>query len=470
MAGDLNRTPGWAATFTASGAARAMKRGDFLAAGYVEDIIGAIVEAEPMSGAFVETYPDEAMEYARTSDGRRGRQPAGPLEGVVFAVKDSVDVNGHPSAAGSRSTDADPMPTADAEVVSRLRDAGAILIGKLVLEELGIGPTVEDSTVPAPRNPWNPERSTGGSSSGCGVAVAAGLVPIAIGSDTAGSIRLPAAHCGVVGFKPSHDLIDRRGVLPLAPSLDDVGLVTGDVEDARLVLRSILDISPTGHARPLIGMRLGVVDLGPAVSRQVDAEVSAALIRAVAGMRARGAITERVDLPPLEVYQQCGATILHAEAYREFRRRLESHGAVMHASTYRRLTSGAYISVADLVDARRVQADLTRMFDRTMAHFDALVTVTTLAPPGPAMDPDLSDDGSRNLSPRMPFNVVGAPALAVPVGLTSDGMPLSIQLVGARGNDWHLLHVADAWQRELGMAGVPPWPTRTRRGGKGRVQ
>ncbi|UYM06357.1 amidase [Solicola gregarius] len=463
-----SRSPGRAAACTASEAARAMERGEFMAVRYVEDVIAAIVEAE--NGSFVETYPDEAMESARRSDERRGCRPAGPLEGVVFAVKDSVDVRGHASAAGSRSTDGDLLPTADAKVVSRLTDAGAILIGKLVLEELGIGLTAEDSAVPAPRNPWNHERSTGGSSSGCGVAVAAGLVPIAIGSDTAGSIRLPAAHCGVVGLKPSHDLIDRRGVLPLAPSLDDVGVVTRDVEDAALVLRSLLDLSPTGPAPRLEGMRLGVVDLGSAASRRVDAEVSAALARAVAGMRTQGAIIERVDPAPLEVYQRCGATILHAEAYREFRHRLETRGADMHRSTYRRLTSGAHISAAELADARRLRADLTRMFDRTMAHVDALVTITTLSPPGPAIGPDLRDDGSRALSPRMPFNVVGAPAIAVPVGLTSDGMPLSVQLVGARGKDWHLLRIAEAWQREFPTAGGPPRSTRTRRRGKGRVQ
>lgn len=470
MNGIQGRSGGWASTLTVTAAVQGMARGEFSATEYVREIIETIDRDQVRYGAFVETYPSAALQSAWARDQQRGPRPGGPLDGAVFAVKDSVAVAGTPMAAGSRSTRADDIPDADADVVAKLRAAGAILIGKVVLEELGIGPTTEDSPVPAPKNPWDQNRSTGGSSSGCAVATAAGLVPFAIGTDSAGSIRLPAAHCGIVGFKPTYGLIDARGVLPLAPSLDHVGVTARDVMDVDLVLQAVLGTRGTDGLAPgsLAGARIGILGADLDVVPGVDGELHCGFLRAVAAMKARGASCERVVLAPLATYQRCGATILHAEAYREHRQRLLDHGADMHAGTFRRLSSGAHVSDAELASALDRRRQLRAEFDATVAPFDALVSVTTFAPPGPANDVDLADDRSMSLSPRMPFNVVGAPAIAVPIGFTRDGMPISIQFVAGRHRDRQLLRVAAAFQREVGvgdpLAGPQALPPATKVG------
>jgi aspartyl-tRNA(Asn)/glutamyl-tRNA(Gln) amidotransferase subunit A len=442
---------GWASMLTATAAVRAMRRGEFSATEYVRAALETIDRTQARHGAFVETYPSAALQRALEIDQQRGSQPGGALEGVVFAVKDSIAVAGTAMGAGSRSTRTDDPPSTDADVVAKLRAAGAILVGKVVLEELGIGPTTQDTPTPAARNPWNPARSTGGSSSGCAVATACGLVPFAIGADSAGSIRLPAAHCGTVGFKPTYGLVHVGGVLPLAPSLDHVGITARDVVDVDLVLQSVVGARPLSELAPqaLRDAHIGIV--GTRATPGVDDEVRAAFARAIDAMEARGASCEPVALAPIATYQQCGATILHAEAYREHRERLRHHRSQMHPATYRRLSSGARISDAELAGARERQAHLGAEFDAIIAPFDALAIVTTLAPPGPANDVDLTDERSMTPSPRMPFNVVGAPAVAVPIGFTRDGMPLSMQLVGGRGRDRRLLGLAAAFQREVGV-------------------
>ena len=301
--------PGWSSALSATEAAKALRDGAYLPSEYVRDVLASAVSRNPEHRAFVEIYADQALRDAGVSDRRLARGAGRPLEGVAFAVKDVIDVKGHRTRGASQSTAADPVASADAEVVTQLRDNGAVLVGKLALEELGIGPTVEDSGAQRPVNPWNPDNSTGGSSSGCAVAVATGLVPIAIGT--------------------------------------------------------------------------------------VDAEVSDAVADVVSVLRAHAAHVDQATMASLDTYQECGSTILHVEA------------------------------------------------------FEQLVTVTTLRPPGPAFDADTSDDTSSTLSPRMPFNVVGAPAIAVPISLTANGLPLSMQLVGARGADYQLLALAHACEQAL---------------------
>jgi aspartyl-tRNA(Asn)/glutamyl-tRNA(Gln) amidotransferase subunit A len=282
------------------------------------------------------------------------------------------------------------------------------------------------------------------------VAVAAGLVPFAIGTDTAGSIRLPAAHCGVVGYKPSYGAIGHRGVLALSPTLDHIGIVTRNARDAELVLRAAAADPRIDEPGSLSAARIGVVDFASDCPGLVDAEIAVALEEAVAAMRACGAEVGQATMAPLQTYQSCGAAILHAEAFEQHKTRLRRSSHLMQPSTYRRLASGSAIRGRDYAAARAVRETLIRDFDRTMEDFDALVTITTLRPPGPAFDVDTSDDTSSTLSPRIPFNVVGAPVIAVPIGLTTDGMPLSMQLVGARGADHRLLPIAHAYEQVFG--------------------
>ena len=454
-------SPGWSISLSAAQAARAIGDRVVSAFEYVSDVLASVSTHDTDHRAFVETYAQRALHDAEVSDERLARGAGRPLEGVAFAVKDLIDVQGHRTRGGSASTSTDPVPCSDAEVVSRLRANGAILVGKLALEELGIGPTVEDACTPPPVNPWNPQRSTGGSSSGCAVAVAAGLVPFAIGTDTAGSIRLPAAHCGVVGYKPSCGAIGHRGVLALSPTLDHIGIAARNARDAELVLRAAAADPRIDEPGSLSAAHIGVVDFAGDCPGLVDAEVSGAFAEAVSTMRAFGAEVEQETIAPLQTYQNCGATILHAEAFVQHKMRLRRSGHLMQPGTYRRLASGCAIGGQDYIRARALRETLARDFDRVMDNFDALVTITTLRPPGPAFDVDTSDDTSSTLSPRMPFNVVGAPVIAVPIGLTTDGMPLSIQLVGARGADQRLLRIANAYEQAVGDGRVQ-WRTARR--------
>jgi aspartyl-tRNA(Asn)/glutamyl-tRNA(Gln) amidotransferase subunit A len=443
-------SPGWSLSLSAAQAARAIGDHVVSASEYVSDVLASVSTNDTDHRAFVETYAESALRDAEVSDERLARGAGRPLEGVVFAVKDLIDVQGRRTRGASDSTSSDPVPCSDAEVVSRLRANGAILVGKLALEELGIGPTVENAYTAPPVNPWNPQRSTGGSSSGCAVAVAAGLVPFAIGTDTAGSIRLPAAHCGVMGYKPSYGAIGHRGVLALSPTLDHIGIVTRNAGDAELVLRAAAADPRIDEPGSLSAARIGVVDFASDCPGLVDAEIAVAVEEAVAAMRACGAEVEQATMAPLQTYQSCGAAILHAEAFKQHKTRLRRSGHLMQPSTYRRLASGSAIRGRDYAVARALRETLIRDFDRTMEDFDALVTITTLRPPGPAFDVDTSDDTSSTLSPRIPFNVVGAPVIAVPIGLTTDGMPLSMQLVGARGADHRLLPIAHAYEQVFG--------------------
>jgi aspartyl-tRNA(Asn)/glutamyl-tRNA(Gln) amidotransferase subunit A len=445
--------PGWSSALSATEAAKALRDGAYLPSEYVRDVLATAVSRNPEHRGFVEIYADQALRDAGVSDRRLARGAGRLLEGVAFAVKDVIDVKGHRTRGASQSTADDPVASADAEVVTRLRDNGAVLVGKLALEELGIGPTVEDSGAQRPVNPWNPDSSTGGSSSGCAVAVATGLVPIAIGTDTAGSIRLPAAHCGIVGFKPSYDAVSRRGMVSLSPTLDHIGIATRNARDAELVLRSVCadarERDAIGSGTSLDAAHIGVVDFARRKSAIVDAEVSDAVADVVSVLRAHGAHVDQATLASLDTYQECGSTILHVEAFEQHQHRLRSSGHLLHPCTYRRLSSGSRMRTEDYTRARALQRALTEDFDRILNDFDALVAVTTLRPPGPAFDADTSDDTSSTLSPRMPFNVVGAPAIAMPISLSANGLPLSMQLVGARGADYQLLALAHACEQAL---------------------
>lgn len=308
--------PGWSSALSATEAAKALRDGAYLPSEYVRDVLASAVSRNPEHRAFVEIYADQALRDAGVSDRRLARGAGRPLEGVAFAVKDVIDVKGHRTQGASQSTAADGVASADAEVVTQLRDNGAVLVGKLALEELGIGPTVEDSGAQRPVNPWNPDNSTGGSSSGCAVAVATGLVPIAIGTDTAGSIRLPAAHCGIVGFKPSYDAVSRRGTVSLSPTLDHIGIATRNARDAELVLRSVCadarERDAIGSGTSLDAAHIGVVDFARSNPALVDAEVSDAVADVVSVLRAHAAHVDQATLASLHTYQECGSTILTA--------------------------------------------------------------------------------------------------------------------------------------------------------------
>jgi len=419
-----------------------------------------IAERDPELHAFITVSADAALAEARTAADElaRGRD-RGPLHGVPIALKDLIDTAGVRTTGGSAVFE-DRVPAADAEVVRRLREAGAVILGKLNLHELAYGSSGVVGHFPATRNPHDLARIAGGSSSGSGAAVAAGLCYAALGSDTSGSIRIPAAMCGVVGFMPSHGLVSLRGTLPLSWSYDRVGPLTRTVRDAALVLTAIAGHDPADFTSAILPVTdyAGAVDGGGPPPRigvarasfftALDPEVAAAVARALGALEELGAELREVE-PPVDDDR----TVFRAESWAFHRPWVERTPERYQAETLRRIRTGSTVSAADYIDRWQ---DLQRM-RRDPARFagiDLLVT-PTLTTPAPsfaelAAEPDALR--SRELvfmRNTRPFSIWGTPAISIPCGTTRAGLPIGVQLAGPIGADAEVLRVGAMLERRL---------------------
>lgn len=368
--------------------------------------------------------------------------PGGPLGGIPVAVKDIIATRDLPTANGS-PIDEGRVPAADAWVVSRLRDLGASVLGKTVTTEFAWrqpGPT---------HNPWARGHTPGGSSSGSAAAVAAGLAPLALGSQTYGSVIRPAAFCGVVGFKPSFGAIPRVGVHPLAPSLDHVGVFTRSVEDAAYALALLAGTSEADlHGQPLPPLsydpeagldagpapRLGLLRIGPWDAAEPAAH--ACLETAAARFRDAGGRVEPLDLPErFAGIAQAARTILACEAAAIFGPVIAAHPGQASAHLKDLVREGEGIPATAYIAARRLQGELRRDFAAALQGFDA---VLTLPAPGPAPE-GLDNTGDPSFC--VPFSFLGVPCLTLPAGEAA-GCPLGLQLVAPYRNDGRLLRIA----------------------------
>ena len=368
----------------------------------------------------------------------------GPLDGVPVGVKDVIDVAGLPTRCHSRLT-SDAPAMCDAAVVARLRAGGAVILGKLATHEFAIGGPAFDLPFPPARNPWNRGHHPGGSSSGAGAAVAAGLVPLAIGTDTAGSVRNPASACGVVGLKPGRGVLPLDGVVPLAWTLDHVGLLTGSVGDMALAAAALGIDAAAGE----IG-RVGYVRHFHARDMAASAEMSAALDRAAAAL---GAV--EVTLPPLGDFALVNRVILQSEGFAfhaaDLRRRPELYSAL----TRKALLAGAFTTAETLALAHRRRIALTAAVNTAFERVDILLTASGMEPACRIDDPP-EIARSYMLQARTPFNVTGHPALAMAAGLSAAGLPLSVQFAGRMGDEGRLITVAAAWEAAMGGPVFPP--------------
>ncbi|HEV2673109.1 MAG TPA: amidase [Aliidongia sp.] len=433
-----------------------MRRKQLSATEYLTELLDAIAAENATLHAFIDVYRADALGAARDADERVARGiPCGPLQGLPFAVKDLIDVQGQPTTAQSRLL-LDNIARRDATVVRRMRDAGAILVGKLALEEFGIGSPADLLPWPPALNPWDIGRTPGGSSSGCGVALAAGQIPLAIGTDTAGSVRNPAAMCGVIGLKPSYDLISRRGVFPLSPSLDHVGVMARSAEDCSLLLDAVRrrprrpDPISFGaeDSRPLHGLRLGMLTQFYERDLPADDATRAALATAADLLSGLGAHLEEVETTDLQSYRRCGAVILQWEAFQIHRRTLSRSPEHYGARCREELLKGATIQAADYREAQRHRRSLSLDIDRLLETSDLLMTGVS---PEPAFRMDDADGPTRSGNGmRIVFNVTGHPALSFCVGFSEQGLPIGGQLVGRRHQESTLLTVAAAYQRATG--------------------
>ncbi|OAF17012.1 hypothetical protein AYJ54_37295 [Bradyrhizobium centrolobii] len=430
----------------------------------VQSCLARIEKLDDTLHAFIRLTPARALAEAKAAEAQiMTSGPRGPLHGIPIAHKDIFCTKGIPTTAHSKIL-IDHVPAEDAIVVRRLVEAGTVMLGKLATHEFAtVGPSFDLPWPPA-RNPWNPAHFTGGSSSGTGAAVAAGLVLGGTGSDTGGSIRLPASLCGVAGFKPTYGLCPRTGILPLAYSLDHVGPLAWTVEDCAIMLQPMVgpDAGDSASANvqapdfraslggSIKGMRIGFVRHFHELDCSVNDATRRALEDAVSVFRDLGAEVIDVTLPPLADWTACGEIIVLAESYalheKWMKSRLQDYGQCFRDY----VTMGAFLSAGDYVEAQRMRRELCAAFDDTMLKVDVLLCATTRAE-APPIETQTNVNWFELPCLTGAFNVRGAPALAVCAGFTAAGLPLGMQLVGRPFEDATVLRAGHQYEK------ATPW-------------
>ena len=451
-------------------AGRALRAGEVTSLALTEAALDRIAALNPALHAFVLTLPERARADAARADAAfaRGRD-AGPLQGIPYALKDIYGTAGIRTTCHS-SLLQDHVPTADCAVEEKLAAGGGVLLGKLGTFEFAIGGPSFDLPFPPARNPWNPDRFTGGSSSGSAAAVAAGMVRMAMGSDTGGSIRGPAALCGTVGLKPTYGRVSRRGVFPLAYSLDHCGPLSWSVEDAALTLQVVAGHDPLdpasadiavpdyaaalGHG--LEGLRIGYTRRFYIDNPFLKPDATRALDAAAERLAGLGAVVDEVEIPAFALFDACAQVIMFAEAYAIHEADLKTRPMAYGRYAYQRIASGAVLSAADLVQAQRLRRELTdAVHGGALRSHDALLAPTSLSTAAPFSDfgPDAAGWGGMLTNP---FNVTGSPALALPIGFGTDGLPLGAQIVGRPFDEATVLRIGAAFEAAAGVSGHRP--------------
>ena len=448
---------------TIAEASRAIAAGVLSPVDLTQAYLARIAALDGELHSFVLVLRDEALAAARAAADGPAR---GPLHGIPIGLKDIYKTRGIRTTAGSRVYQTD-IPDEDAESWARLRVAGAILLGKNETHEFAIGGP--DFTLPFPpaRNPWNTAHYPAGSSSGSAAAVGAGLCAAAMGSDTGGSIRGPAAYCGIVGLKPTYGRVSRLGVYPLSYTLDHCGPLTRTVEDCAMLMQELAGHDPQDPASAdvpvpdyraalsprLDGMRIGIVrhfherdavaGFGP--GNEPSAAYAAAFDAACRTLESLGARLVDVQLSPLIEFADANRLIMLAEAYAlheaDFRERPQVFGERMFA----RVGLGAFLSAADYVEATRLRRELCLEYARALAPLDAIVSANATGP-APRIDEVPTWAVYERASYTAPYNLTGAPALALPIGF-ENALPLGFQIAGKPFDEAAVMRVGHAFEQ-----------------------
>ena len=438
---------------------RRLRARELTAVRVTDECLRRIEADNPRLNAFITVMADEAMRQAREADQELAAgHDRGPLHGVPISIKDLLDIKGVPTTAASRVREGH-VAERDATTIAHLRQAGAVFVGKTNLHEFAFGTTSEDSAFGPVRNPHDLSRSPGGSSGGSAASVAAGMALATIGTDTGGSIRIPAAACGIVGLKPSLGEVSVDGVVPLSRTLDHIGPLAQSVTDACLLYHALMgDAHATPPApMPIHGLRLAVprnyfCDL-------LDDEVRARFEEALDRLRAAGAQVDEIDIHHAPDIAAIYLHIVLGDAAAYHAETLESMPERYTAPVRIRLEMGRTVLAEDYVRALAGRERLTREVDAALAQHDALM-LPTLPIPAPPIGANTVQVGAtaepvRNLMLRLTqlFNLTGHPAIAIPSGQTKDSLPCSVQLVGRRMQTDALLRVALACENQI--TGVP---------------
>ena len=430
----------------------------------VRAFLARIEAVDGLLHSFITVCGEEALAGARSAEAEilRGNY-RGPLHGIPIGLKDVYETAGIRTTAGS-ALDMYRVPAEDATAYARLKKAGAILLGKMATYEYHMGGPSFDSPFPPCRNPWNLDHIPGGSSTGSGAAVAAGLLMGAMGSDTGGSVRLPASICGIVGLKPTYGRISRFGVVPLSWTLDHCGTMTWTVEDNALMLQVLAGHDPkdpTTSPSPvpdysqaltedIKGLAIGV----PRhffVTPQVNPEVVSRVEEGLKALQGLGAKVAEVNIPSLDYSRPANSIITLSESYAYHEPNLKGRSKEYLEITRSRFRIGALLHASDYVQAQRCRHWVKRGLGETLRRVDVLV-LPVAAQPGVAF---------KNFDPRYPFrdpsltsafNLTGLPAISVPCGFTAGGLPVGMQIVGKPFDEVTLLRLAYAYQQHAGWS------------------
>jgi aspartyl-tRNA(Asn)/glutamyl-tRNA(Gln) amidotransferase subunit A len=428
----------------------------------VEEALRKVAAFDARLNAFLTVTGDLARAQANARDEELARgTDRGMLHGIPIAHKDLVRTTGVRTTGGSRIF-ADYVPKRDAAVAAVLAEAGAISIGKTGLHELAYGITSNNPHYGAIHNLWDVARIPGGSSGGSAVAVAAGIVPFATGTDTGGSIRVPASFCGIVGFKPTFGKINAAGVLPLGATQDHVGPMTRTVRDAAIAFQ-IMAMKPDGAAPPeriaMRGVRVGVPR--NYFFERVDPEVAAAVKGVIATAGRLGARVIDIEVPDMVALTQAGATCLLSEAAAALRPYLDRRGD-FGEDVLGRLDQGRAILAIDYLEALRVRRKIGREFAKLWDRVDCLFTPST-----PMTAPKIGqtmvtfgglEEEVRTAGTRFTrgMNALGLPAISIPCGFSQAGLPIGLQVVGGRDRDDFVLRIAAAMEDAMGLGERTP--------------
>lgn len=454
---------------TIADAAAALRSGELTSVALTTACLEAADALDAQIGCYIERFDETALAAAAEADrALAAGDDLGPLQGIPLGIKDIIATDEGPTTAQSLILDPRWGDQGDAPVVARLRAAGGVITGKTTTMEFACGMTDPEKPFPIPRNPWNLDRWPGGSSSGTGNGIAAGLFLGGLGTDTGGSIRAPSAYCGISGIKATFGRVPKSGCVPLGYSLDHIGPMARSARDCALMLDvlagydasdpyaadvPVADYS-SGLDGDLSGLTLGV-DRVHTVDRAEDPAVVAAFDAVLAELEAAGATVEEISLP---YYDELGATTMataFAEAFAYHRNDLASRWSDYGRSTRKFIARGALISAADFVQAQRVRTIALAAMTEAFAPYDAVITPTALAGAPPALGIELDDILGSICTPV--WNAVGFPALSVPMGFASDGLPLSLQVIAAPFGEAVTFKVGDALQRRTDWhLRVPP--------------
>jgi aspartyl-tRNA(Asn)/glutamyl-tRNA(Gln) amidotransferase subunit A len=419
-----------------------------------------IAALDPRVNSYLTVTGDLALAQARESEAELASgKDRGALHGVPIALKDLYATQGVRTTAHSKVLET-WVPDTDATTTRLLREAGTVLLGKLAMHEFAYGGPTTDTPFPPARNPWDLAHVTGGSSSGSGAALAAGLCYGALGSDTGGSIRTPAALCGVVGLKPTYGRVSRSGVVPLSWSLDHAGPMARTVEDCALLLQAIAGHDPKDAAcsdMPVLnytaGLAMGVAGLRVGVPRSwlseregTDGDVLAAFEAALKQLERLGARIVDIDGQPFIDARQVNTLILTAEAYTYHEPTLRTHAEDIGFMLRNRLREGAFLTAADYANAMRARTVLCERINAMLRDVDLIASP---AAPQPAETFEDFDAESRFRYPSYTaaFNLTGLPAISVPCGFTSAGLPIGLQMASRAFEEATVLRAANAYER-----------------------